>query len=137
MTLTGTRAETLSDEECSALLQAHRFGRLAVHGPDGLAIFPVNYVFDSGRLAIRTDPGTKLSGAVQSEVAFEIDWIDEANQAGWSVLVQGSAYDVTDSIDDASRALRQLPVQPWAGPKSRWLRIEPRTVTGRIVRSGR
>ncbi len=127
----------LSPEECVALLSSHHFGRIAVHGPDGLAIFPVNYVWGDGRVAIRTRPGTKLAAAAQSEVAFEIDGIDEAAREGWSVLVSGHGYEATDTIDEASRALRDLPVETWApGERSSWLRIEPRAITGRMVHAG-
>lgn len=127
----------LSERECIDLLSSHHFGRMAVHGPEGLAIFPVNYVWNEGRVAIRTRPGAKLAAAVQSEVAFEIDGIDEAAREGWSVLVTGAGYEVTDTIDDESRAMRDLPVDVWApGERSNWLRIEPRSITGRMVRAG-
>lgn len=128
--------DTLSEAECRQLLETHRFGRIAVSGPDGLVIFPVNYVYSDGHLAIRTDPGAKLDGAVQSQVAFEIDDVDELMRTGWSVVVTGSAYEVTDSLDEASELLRSMPVDSWAGDKSRWLRIEPRTIAGRILRRG-
>lgn len=127
---------TLTTEECEELLSSHHFGRIAVHGRDGLAIFPVNYVWSGGRVAIRTRPGTKLAAAVQSEVAFEIDEIDEPAREGWSVLVTGAAFEVTDTLDEESRAIRLLPVEPWApGERASWLRIEPRAITGRKVRS--
>lgn len=127
----------LTAEECVELLSSHRFGRIAVHGRDGLAIFPVNYVWSQGRVAIRTRPGTKLAAAAQSEVAFEIDEVDEAARQGWSVLVTGAGYEVTDTLDEESRALRDLPVEPWApGERSSWLRIEPRAITGRMVKTG-
>ncbi len=127
--------EELTIEECLAQLKTHQFGRIAVKGPEGMAIFPVNYFFSNGHIAIRTDPGTKLSAAVQSQVAFEIDEVDELTRTGWSVLVKGTAYEVTDSVDEESRAIRDLPVDPWAGDKSRWLRIEPEAITGRTVRT--
>ena len=128
--------EALSADECRQLLEGHRFGRIAVDGRDGLAIFPVNYVYSDGHLAIRTDPGAKLAGAAQNSVAFEIDDVDEMMRTGWSVLVTGSAYEVTDSLDDQSQLIREWALESWAGDKSRWLRIEPRTITGRIVRRG-
>jgi nitroimidazol reductase NimA-like FMN-containing flavoprotein (pyridoxamine 5'-phosphate oxidase superfamily) len=124
----------LAIEECSALLSGHHVGRIGLNGPDGPAIFPVNYVWEGGHVVIRTDPGTKVAGSAQSVVAFEIDGIDEAARAGWSVLVVGTAYEVTDSIDSVSEAVRRLPVDPWApGDKATFLRIEPRSVTGRAV----
>ena len=130
------RVDALSDEECRRLLETHRFGRLAVHGRDGLAIFPVNYVYSEGHLAIRTEPGAKLDGAVQSSVAFEIDEVDDLMRTGWSVVVTGSAFEVTDSLDEQSQLIRTFPVDSWAGERSLWLRVEPRTITGRMVRRG-
>lgn len=127
----------LSRERCEDLLASHHFGRIAVHGRDGLAIFPVNYVWLEGRVAIRTRPGTKLAAAAQSEVAFEIDEVDEDARQGWSVLVTGTGYEVTDTLDDESRALRAVQVEPWApGERGSWLRIEPRSITGRMVQAG-
>jgi nitroimidazol reductase NimA-like FMN-containing flavoprotein (pyridoxamine 5'-phosphate oxidase superfamily) len=128
--------EALSEAECRQLLEAHRFGRIAVDGHDGLAIFPVNYTYSDGHLAVRTDPGAKLDGAVQNSVAFEIDDVDELMRTGWSVMVTGAAYDVTDSLDNESQLIRNLVVDSWVGDRSRWLRIEPRTISGRIVRRG-
>jgi nitroimidazol reductase NimA-like FMN-containing flavoprotein (pyridoxamine 5'-phosphate oxidase superfamily) len=128
---------TLSTEECSGLLSGQHVGRIALNGPDGPAIFPVNYIWEGGHVVIRTDPGTKLAAAAQNVVAFEIDGIDEAARSGWSVLVVGTAYEVTDSVDFVSQEARRLPVDPWApGDKASVLRIEPRSVTGRAVGPG-
>lgn len=123
----------MEEQECRALLAAHHFGRLAVVVDGGrVTIFPVNYVFDGQRVAIRTDPGTKLAAADLSHVAFEIDEVDGESRTGWSVVVQGPAFDVTESIDEVSDLVRDLPVEPWApGAKAHWLRIEGRTITGR------
>lgn len=127
----------LSPEACDELLRAHHFGRLAVDASDGLAIFPVNYVYADGHVAIRTAAGTKLAAAAQSEVAFEIDGIDESARSGWSVLVRGVGYEVSDSMDDVSAGLRLLPVDPWVeGDRPYLLRIEPTSVTGRRVGPG-
>jgi uncharacterized protein len=127
--------EELSEPECIELLAGHHFGRLGVVSDGSVVIFPVNYVFADGRVAIRTDPGTKLSAAALGRVAFEIDEVDEPARTGWSVLLQGTGYDVTDSIDTASVQVRQFPVDTWApGDKASWLRIEPKSITGRRIR---
>jgi uncharacterized protein len=129
--------EELSEAECTQLLASHHFGRLGVVSDGSVSIFPVNYVFADGRVAIRTDPGTKLSAAALGRVAFEIDEADEPARTGWSVLLQGTGYDVTDSIDTASEQVRQFPVDTWApGHKASWLRIEPSSITGRRIRPG-
>jgi nitroimidazol reductase NimA-like FMN-containing flavoprotein (pyridoxamine 5'-phosphate oxidase superfamily) len=127
--------EDLSEADCFDLLAGHHFGRIGVVVGGRPTIFPVNYFFEDGRVAIRTDPGTKLSAAAQGQVAFEIDGVDEAARAGWSVVVTGVGYEVTDALDDVSEALRRFPVDTWApGQKSRWIRIEPQAVTGRRLR---
>lgn len=126
----------LAAEQCHDLLRQHRFGRLAVIVDGAPQVFPVNYAFQEGRVAIRTDAGTKLAAAALGRVAFEIDGIDEAARTGWSVLVTGTGYDVTESIDEASDHLRHADVDVWVpGPHCRWVRVEPSSITGREVRS--
>lgn len=81
---------------------------------------------------MRTDAGTKLSGASLALVAFEIDQFDADRRSGWSVMVQGVGHDVTDSLDVTSERLQSLEILSWApGAKPRLLRIAPRTITGR------
>ena len=65
--------EDLSEADCLELLAGHHFGRIGVVSDGQPMIFPVNYFFEDRRVAIRTDPGTKLSAAAQGQVAFEID----------------------------------------------------------------
>jgi nitroimidazol reductase NimA-like FMN-containing flavoprotein (pyridoxamine 5'-phosphate oxidase superfamily) len=122
----------LSDSACIELLRTHHFGRIAF-ATDGLPmILPVNYVYSEPSIVIRTGPGTKLASTPQTIVAFEIDDADEAGAWGWSVVVQGPAFDITESIDEYSEALRQLPVVSHApGERMHWLKIGAREVTGR------
>ena len=135
MTEEGNSYEEIAEAECLDLLASGGFGRLAVVAGGRPEIFPVNYVFDDGRVAIRTDPGTKLTAAALAKVAFEIDRVDEAEHTGWSVVVRGTAYDISESVDEVSRLMRDLPVHTWApGDKSAWIRIEADTVTGRRIR---
>lgn len=49
-----------------------------------------------GAIAFRTDPGTATTQACGCRVAFEVDRIDDASSAGWSVLVRGYARAVTE-----------------------------------------
>jgi len=127
--------EEMTAAECAETLANHHFGRIGVVSDGRQLIFPVNYVFEDGRIAIRTDPGTKLAAAAQGHVAFEIDSVDEMARTGWSVLVTGMGYEVTDAVDLASEELRRFPVDTWApGQKAHWIRIEPQTITGRRLR---
>ncbi|GGX76966.1 hypothetical protein GCM10010515_51230 [Streptomyces fructofermentans] len=66
-------------------------------------------------------------------MAFEADRIDDAFSSGWSVLVRGQARIVTDP-----EQIRRLDAEafsaPWAGGRrDLWVRVEPRTVTGRRI----
>lgn len=131
----GRVMEELDDSTCRDLLAAHHFGRIGVVVDGYPSILPVNYAFDGRRVAIRSDPGSKLTAADLSKVAFEVDAIEEDTGRGWSVLVQGFGWEITDAVDHLSTDLRDLRVQPWApGEKRRWIRIDPRRITGRRLR---
>jgi nitroimidazol reductase NimA-like FMN-containing flavoprotein (pyridoxamine 5'-phosphate oxidase superfamily) len=127
--------EELSLTECLALLDSHQVGRVAVVVDGRPMILPVNYRTDDGTVVFRTDAGTKERGTPLSQVAFEIDDIDDASHVGWSVVVQGVGRDITDAIDARSEELRVLPVTPWApGDKVYWIKIVPKLISGRRLR---
>jgi nitroimidazol reductase NimA-like FMN-containing flavoprotein (pyridoxamine 5'-phosphate oxidase superfamily) len=117
------------------MLRSAVVGRLAVVVEGRPAIFPVNYVVDHGTLVFRTAQGTKLTGALTSPyVAFEVDGVEDQTASGtpeaWSVVLDGRVHEIT-RVDDVLAAAA-LPLHPWhAGPKGRYLRIEPHTITGR------
>ena len=125
--------EVLSQQECLALLSKHRFGRLGFVSEGGwLLILPVNYVFSEPNVIIRTAPGAKFREAPLSTVAFEIDDADSLGDWGWSVVVQGPAFDISDADDSYSQALRELDVRPFApGTKPHWLKVSATRVSGR------
>jgi len=128
--------EDIPEAECRQLLGVHTLGRVAITVDGQPQIFPVNYAIDDRVIVFRTAPGTKLASAPMSAVAFEIDEYDAANLAGWSVMVQGVAHEVTDAIDKTSVAARRLPVSPVApGEKEHWVAIYPGKVTGRRFRA--
>jgi nitroimidazol reductase NimA-like FMN-containing flavoprotein (pyridoxamine 5'-phosphate oxidase superfamily) len=134
MTTDPTSASTkvLSDSECWALLREAPVGRLAVTVDGKPDIFPVNPVVDHGTIVFRTAAGTKLAAAADRDVAFEIDGYDLKEGAAWSVVVKGTAYQITGK-QEAARA-QTLPLFPWQeGPKTRLVRIEATSVTGRRI----
>jgi nitroimidazol reductase NimA-like FMN-containing flavoprotein (pyridoxamine 5'-phosphate oxidase superfamily) len=122
----------LTYDECVSLLQRHRFGRLALGIQGWPAILPVNYLYDGTSVIIRTAPGAKLDEAPMTAVAFEIDDADRFGHWGWSVLIQGPAFDITTSADELSEHLRDLPVRPWVpGARDHWLKIAAVRISGR------
>jgi nitroimidazol reductase NimA-like FMN-containing flavoprotein (pyridoxamine 5'-phosphate oxidase superfamily) len=125
--------QELTKAECFDLLASEHFGRLAVIDDRGPVLFPVNYVLDRHTVVFRTEEGTKLHAASRgSRACFEVDGIDAAAHTGWSVIVRGEITEVTDRAGLAR--LRGLPLHVWApGPRNRYVRILPATLTGRRI----
>jgi nitroimidazol reductase NimA-like FMN-containing flavoprotein (pyridoxamine 5'-phosphate oxidase superfamily) len=120
--------EVLDHDDCTALLAEHHLGRLAVVVAGRPLVFPIGYAYDNESVVFRTDPGTKLYGAVNQYVAFEIDGTEPT---GWSVVVAGIAELLDDELEKAR--LASVDLGPWYGdPKQHWLRIRG-TITGRRI----
>ncbi|UUU26073.1 helix-turn-helix domain-containing protein [Streptomyces sp. DSM 40750] len=123
----------LSTEECRARLSTHGVGRIAVSTPVGPVVVPVNYSVVDDAVVFRTAPDATPAAAAGTQVAFEVDHIDEALSRGWSVLVRGRAREVSDP--DAVRRLEERAYSgPWAGgARDMWLCIDPAEITGRSI----
>ena len=116
-------------DACWDLLRRNQFGRLALTVGNEPEIFPINYVVQDGTLVFRTAQGTKLAAlTVNDIVALEIDGFDQTN--GWSVVVKGRAHSVRWGADFEDAAKSGL--HPWVATRKQvFVRIEPRSVTGR------
>ncbi|MFJ9712749.1 pyridoxamine 5'-phosphate oxidase family protein [Streptomyces sp. NPDC101234] len=128
------RLRDLDTEECRALLATHGVGRIAVSSSDGRpAIVPVNYEVVDDAIVFRTAPDSVAASAAETEVAFEVDHVDEALSQGWSVLAVGPASIVTEP--EAVRGLaRRAHTTPWAGGvREMWVSIRPTSLTGRRI----
>jgi len=120
----------LSESESWTLLREAVVGRLAVIVDDQPDIFPVNHLVDLGSVVFRTGAGTKLTGAIGHQVAFEVDGYDLESASAWSVVVKGKATAVS-RLDDVL-AVISLPPFAWhSAPKPHFVRIEPDSITGR------
>ncbi|WP_151526710.1 pyridoxamine 5'-phosphate oxidase family protein [Serinicoccus kebangsaanensis] len=127
---------TLSEQECWDRLAEHELGRLAYHLTDEVHLTPVNYAVDHGRIVFRTAEGSKLLGVVMdSDVAFEIDQVDDDAESAWSVIVRGTAS-LLDGAD--ARDADQLRLRPWVGTeKFNVVAITVTEVSGREFRLSR
>lgn len=126
--------EELARDECLRILASHRFGRLAVVEDGQPDVFPVNYALDGDRVVFVTRPGTKLEHAGLDRVAFEVDEFASEGASAASVVVKGTAFEITGALDDASVRERALVVPTWVVPDDlHWVRIVPREITGRRV----
>src|SRR5579872_6863208 len=129
-----SKLKVLSVRECAGLLAAGRFGRLAVVVDDQPMIFPVNYIYQDGVILFRTNRGTKLTGADYARVAFEIDGVHPDGQSGWSVVVRGRAYEITEAFGEGAERARATRI-PSALRDSGDPIVEviPESVTGREI----
>jgi uncharacterized protein len=133
--MAANRMEDLEENACLELLREHHFGRVAfVEQADRPPVItPVNYLMHGEAVVFRTDPDSRLGGALRSATAaFEIDGVDERDRTGWSVVVVGRAEKVVDP--EELNELRQTPLLPWApGDRSQYVRIVPELMTGRCI----
>ncbi|MFI8089525.1 pyridoxamine 5'-phosphate oxidase family protein [Streptomyces sp. NPDC086080] len=138
MALLHPHLRDLGPDECRTLLSTHGVGRIAVATPEGPAVVPVNYEVVDDAIAFRTAPGSVPAAAAGTEIAFEVDHLDEAMSQGWSVLAVGPAQAVTEP-DDVRRLTAHAHTTPWAGgEREMWMSIRPTQLTGRrITTAGR
>ncbi|QYX75241.1 DUF1918 domain-containing protein [Streptomyces akebiae] len=128
------RLRDLGTDECRALLSTHGVGRVAVTAPDGHpAVVPVNYEVVDDAIVFRTAPDSLLAAAVGTEVAFEVDHVDEPLSQGWSVLAVGPAGVVAEA-DAVRRLTGQAHTAPWpGGARDMWVSIRAVSLTGRRI----
>jgi uncharacterized protein len=133
-TLADDSVHHLTEAACWALLASESLGRLGVVVGDDLELFPVNYRADGGRLLFRTAEGTKLAAlTVHDRVVFEVDGVTETT--AWSVVIKGTAH----TLERESEILDAEAVRPtsWLPTvKTRFVEIQPRTITGRGFHRG-
>jgi hypothetical protein len=121
----------LSTDVCLQLMASVSVGRIIYTRRALPAVELVNFALDHGDIVIRTDSGGKLAAATQhSVVAFEVDCLDTAQHAGWSVTAVGQSREVTDT-GDIDR-LRKIGLSSWApGARDHFIRISPEILNGR------
>ena len=124
----------LSVDECLNLLANEVFGRLAVVGPAGPRIVPLNYALIDDTIVLRTSPYSELAQhAIGKNAAFEIDEVDHTRQTGWSVVAVGMLEEVEPA--DVERLRTAWVPQPWAGgQRNLYLRLRWREISGRRLR---
>lgn len=119
----------MSEGECLTLLRTTTIGRVAVSRAKGAPfVVPVNFVLDGRVIVFRTAVGTKLFSLRQGPISFQVDQIDRFRRSGWSVLVEGVAYEATHW------EVAHLDLEPWpAGAKDHWVRLVPSQISGRVL----
>jgi nitroimidazol reductase NimA-like FMN-containing flavoprotein (pyridoxamine 5'-phosphate oxidase superfamily) len=129
------RTAVLSERECARLLRTKDLGRLAIVVDGAPQIFPVNYAYDERVVVFRTSPGMKLERGPYTKAAFEVDSVDRKSGLAWSVVVHGTAQDISGATDVLAQRLRRLVVGPQApGTRTRWMAVYADSITGRRFR---
>ena len=129
-----TRVQELSKKESIELLQLHSYvGRIGFVVDGQPLILPVNYLAEDNSIVFCTEPGTKLSVlSGGAPVVFEVDDSRPLYHAGWSVIVKGTAREITD--EDKLDELRRGPLHSWATRSTEhWVRVSIDEVTGRRI----
>jgi uncharacterized protein len=130
-----TTVEALSREESIELLQRGAFvGRVGFVRDGRPDIVPVNYLAETPDAVVFCSAGgTKLSALTAgAPVVFEVDDQRPLYHAGWSVVVHGTAEEITDERE--LEYLRRGPLRSWAAHGSgRWVRIRVEEITGRRI----
>jgi hypothetical protein len=119
---------------CAELLESQSIGRVAWMAADGLQILPVTYACHDGTIIFRTSPYGVLSELIRpTDVALEIDELDQERRRGWSVVVQGRAQGVAEPAQ-LVRMWTVGGVVPWAsGVRNVFIQIIPQRITGRVL----
>lgn len=121
----------LGRQQCLALLQTVRVGRLVFTEGALPAVQPVNFRIYHDDVVLRVAGGAKLAAAASNcIVAFQADQLDADLREGWSVTVVGHAdliIDIAELVDVAGVWL-----QPWVqGRREHFVRVRTEQVTGR------
>lgn len=126
--------EEMSRSDALDMLQRHGFvGRVAFIVDGHPMIMPVNYLAERDELVFCTGEGTKLSRLrAGAAVAFEVDDSRPLDRSGWSVVIEGTASEITDP--EKLKWLRRGPLKSWAvGPLGHWIGITYERVSGRRI----
>jgi uncharacterized protein len=127
------RLRSLTREECLEHLGRAAVGRIGYVVEGVAVILPVNFTLFGEGIVFCTAKGSKLSWlSNHTRVAFEADESRPADHAGWSVLLRGSAHEVTDPVE--LDALRRGPLRSWVHPADEhWVRLTADEISGRAL----
>lgn len=134
-----SRMGVIEDATCMQLIRSTPVGRIGFTSDGGPLVLPVNFAVDGDgeneTVVFRSLEGQKLAAAAEGQtVCFEVDDWDAETRSGWSVVIRGTAREVTDWAE--REQLENIGLVPWAKEEWRrmWIRIEPSEMTGRVLR---
>jgi len=125
------RMEELTRPQSMELLSSAPVGRIVFTHHALPAIRPVNHLVADDLIIVRATDGAAINAAAEYRgmvVAYEADAFDPVRRLGWSVIVTGTARQVTDPVVAARYRCR---LDPWiAGPTDDVISISTDMVHG-------
>jgi len=125
---------SVHDPEAIHLLESTPIGRLGFMADDGPIVLPVNFRWVDNAAVFRTLEGHMLASAADGrDVCFEVDEWDPQEKSGWSVIVRGTANEVTNWAE--REQLEGIGLVPWAKEHWRpvWVRVDATDISLRKV----
>lgn len=134
--LVPARRRDLTEQECQERLASASMGRVAWSAGGRTYILPVSCAMHLGDVVFRTSPYGELAHLEHpTNVAFEIDQVDQNAGTGWSVVVQGRAQAVAMS-QELVALWRRPDIVPWVpGTRNVFISITPHSISGRAVQA--
>jgi len=128
--------DELTRDECLRRMADVPVGRIVYTRQAMPAVELVNFAVADGDIVIRTSRCGKLAAALAGAVvAFEVDQLDPVTRTGWSITAVGQSREVTDPAD--LERLNRIGLTTWApGGHAHYIRISPRILNGRTIRTG-
>lgn len=127
--------ERIPPDRCWSLMDQVRVGRLAAYDGDQPLVAVVPFAVEHGDIVVGAKASLGLSGLFGRPVALEVSELDDDTEAGWSVVVRGVAYDITNTVDRRSERLQGVDVSCWCMDDiDGRIAIRPRDVQGRWLR---
>ena len=130
-----SRMGVIDEADCIELMASTPIGRIAFTVDDHPMVVPVNFAWHEDTVVFRTLEASKQTRwPAAAASSFEVDHWDAEARSGWSVAVIGRAREVTNFAE--REELEGIGLVPWAKEKWRpmWVRIEPESIAGRLLR---
>lgn len=130
-----SRMGVIDHDRCVELLESTPVGRVGFLADGAPLVLPVTYAWHEDGIVFRTLEGQKLAAAAEGQqVCFEVDRWDGHDRTGWSIVVRGTAREVTDWAE--IEVLERIGLVPWSRQRWRplWVRITPSEISGRVLR---
>ena len=132
---TSRRFQELGWQQCYELLATQEVARVAWQAADALQILPVTDILFEGAIYFRTSTHSIVSELARpTEVALEVDELDEERRTGWSVVVHGRSGSVAP-LENLSQRWELESLMPWAaGLRTLVVSVVPSEISGRLLR---